>query len=953
MSEIKYSKYQEAIFDWVQNGKGNAVVQAVAGSGKTFTIVEAVKLIPEDSKVLFLAFNNSIVKELQTKIKGDNIHVKTSHSLGFSLLKEHFKDIKVQLNEYKYSNFFKKNFLELAQYSNLKTKKDISDFKENILDLLDLARVYLCASEEDIEALADKYDYCFISNEAEIILRLIAWGVENCEEVDFTDMISLPNYLDLKTKKYRYDFVLLDECQDQSIAMQLLFKRVIKKGGRWIAVGDGSQCQPAGTKILLSNGNEKNIEDIKIGDRVVTYDARDKSSFMNYMPKEHNLKYACKVLDTANRYVDKTIKIKTMDGKESEYSFNHICYAKINKEHAYKTYILYLTSNNKGMWRIGITQLFKYTNSKHTFGLKGRMSGERCNKGWILKMYDNYVDAKMDESLYSLMFQIPQITFRCDDRKIVISDKHVEQFFVDINLFGNLNDRAKNCLEYFNKDINYPFSESNKRNHRSKEHIFEIEACNLFPKYMDVGIFNPQNIQYRTHGKNKRKYERIRIEYSQITDLNVINETKKVYSLDVERRHNYVADGILTHNCINSFAGSDLESYDKLTKEPYTITLPLSICYRCPKVIEPIAQKYVPNFEVKENAIEGKVNHDLKVDDIIDGSMVLCRNTAPLISLYMKLLAKNKKAFVKGRDIGNNMIKMIEKTEKLELNVNLKADGVFVQLYKRLFETRDKLMLKKGLDYAEASVHDATMYIHDVIDALKVLSEGLKTSLELIQRINYVFSDTNTGDGITLSTIHKSKGLEAEHIYILCPSLIPSKYAFKDWEIQSEKNLQYVMYTRTKNTLNFISEKDFSPSIAYNDVDAVLSTLRVIEPIVFNILNPEQQFTQVANNELYKISSDVKNIEETEKPALKVTTDDVDQSEKFAEIYAKKKKRFEKLLLGLTWEDALDTMNDLNLSNDIRVVKEDNKNYIITCDFKPDRLNITLVDKFITDIEFG
>ena len=65
---FKPSKYQTAVYQHVTNGTGNAVIDAVAGSGKSTTIVEALKLIPSNLKVLFLAFNKAIVEELSIKI---------------------------------------------------------------------------------------------------------------------------------------------------------------------------------------------------------------------------------------------------------------------------------------------------------------------------------------------------------------------------------------------------------------------------------------------------------------------------------------------------------------------------------------------------------------------------------------------------------------------------------------------------------------------------------------------------------------------------------------------------------------------------------------------------------------------------------------------------------------------------------------------------------------------
>ena len=50
------SQYQEAIFNWVSTGSGDALVEAVAGSGKTTTLIESSKLI-KNKRILFCAFN--------------------------------------------------------------------------------------------------------------------------------------------------------------------------------------------------------------------------------------------------------------------------------------------------------------------------------------------------------------------------------------------------------------------------------------------------------------------------------------------------------------------------------------------------------------------------------------------------------------------------------------------------------------------------------------------------------------------------------------------------------------------------------------------------------------------------------------------------------------------------------------------------------------------------------
>ncbi len=77
------SPYQQAIFDWITEGKGkNLVVEAVAGSGKTTTGVMALELLNPALLTAFIAFNSHIVKELKARAP-EHVNVMTYHSLGY------------------------------------------------------------------------------------------------------------------------------------------------------------------------------------------------------------------------------------------------------------------------------------------------------------------------------------------------------------------------------------------------------------------------------------------------------------------------------------------------------------------------------------------------------------------------------------------------------------------------------------------------------------------------------------------------------------------------------------------------------------------------------------------------------------------------------------------------------------------------------------------------------
>jgi superfamily I DNA/RNA helicase len=68
-----------------------------------------------------------------------------------------------------------------------------------------------------------------------------------------------------------------------------------------------------------------------------------------------------------------------------------------------------------------------------------------------------------------------------------------------------------------------------------------------------------------------------------------------------------------------------------------------------------------------------------------------------------------------------------------------------------------------------------------------------------------LFTDTSaSGEVVTLSSIHRAKGLEADNVVILEPELLAAR-ARDPEAFQQEKNLLYVALTRAKNHLAFAS----------------------------------------------------------------------------------------------------------------------------------------------------
>ena len=83
---IKGTIEQEEIWNEIVNTTNDVIVNAGAGTGKTFTIVEGANRANEVRKG-FLCFNKSIQTELQERLP-EGVEARTFHSLGMKAVRD-------------------------------------------------------------------------------------------------------------------------------------------------------------------------------------------------------------------------------------------------------------------------------------------------------------------------------------------------------------------------------------------------------------------------------------------------------------------------------------------------------------------------------------------------------------------------------------------------------------------------------------------------------------------------------------------------------------------------------------------------------------------------------------------------------------------------------------------------------------------------------------------------
>jgi superfamily I DNA/RNA helicase len=252
ISDIVLSPQQAAIMDWVDDGSGSAFVEAVAGSGKTTTLIEACKRM--SGSVALLAFNKKIADEIKMRIRGvaDNVRAGTFHSFGLAAWKGRYPKVRVDarakskamIAECKVPYLLQpavKKLVSLAKQAGAEDTRHRETEKTFVLidHLIDRHDVIADVDTRgmDQEAIAD-----VVLDLGKYAVRCLEWSREaGSHTIDYDDMIWLPVTTQGASFTY-YDWVLVDEAQDTNTVRRMLSSQICTLDARTIWVGDRHQA---------------------------------------------------------------------------------------------------------------------------------------------------------------------------------------------------------------------------------------------------------------------------------------------------------------------------------------------------------------------------------------------------------------------------------------------------------------------------------------------------------------------------------------------------------------------------------------------------------------------------------------------------------------------------------------------------------------------------------------
>ncbi len=257
------------------------------------------------------------------------------------------------------------------------------------------------------------------------------------------------------------------------------------------------------------------------------------------------------------------------------------------------------------------------------------------------------------------------------------------------------------------------------------------------------------------------------------------------------------------HQAIYGFTGTDNDSLEQIAREYRAVRLPLTVTYRCPKAVVAEARKYVSHIEAHETAPEGEVlTYDYAdiQDRVQVGDAVLCRYNKYLVSLCFRLIRSGVGAKIEGRQIGEGLVKLAGRWKRVR---TLNA------LESKLVEFRDREVAKAEEREDERRVEEITDR-HETMMVLIGRSRelGHDQVSELQAMIREMFEDAEKVDMrrvVLLCSAHRSKGLEWDRVHILGLDEVMPGRASRDWQLQQEINLCYVVVTRAKQVLHLVT----------------------------------------------------------------------------------------------------------------------------------------------------
>lgn len=273
----KLDKEQKRV---VLSDEVNTLVLAGAGSGKSLTIVGKVKYLinyknVNPKHILCISFTNKACDSLKEKIKdstNNEVEVLTFHKLGLKILEldeVNYSITRSDTLEYVVNEYMNYMVLDEGYYMNLileyldiphrdvkaiynkyKKSKEFILLKKLVVKFINLFKsncykrkmfdIFFLENKKNFNKKIREKNYLFLTLCLKIY-DLYESELASLYEIDFNDMLIKARDVIEKIDIY-YEYIIIDEFQDTSLARLMLIKKLLKKtNAKLLCVGDDFQ----------------------------------------------------------------------------------------------------------------------------------------------------------------------------------------------------------------------------------------------------------------------------------------------------------------------------------------------------------------------------------------------------------------------------------------------------------------------------------------------------------------------------------------------------------------------------------------------------------------------------------------------------------------------------------------------------------------------------------------
>lgn len=747
----------------------NMAIEAGAGTGKTSTLILLAESTPRRGQ--YIAFNKAIVAEAGEKFPG-TVNCSTAHSLAFQAVGRDYRErlgnsrrmrsdaiaLKLGINPFScgektlgtpyLGGLVMAAVTRFCQSADMEPSEKHVPYVAAIDELRDGARTY--SNNNHLQ----RYIIPYVKK---------AWA----------DLINPNGALPFKHDHYlkiwhlsgpriSADYILFDEAQDANPVLLAIVGA--QTHAQRVYVGDTQQCQPAGTLVTVvdsyKRGNRRTgvipatyrqipIEDILPGDCVVTFDVA--KSFLRRM--------GATVSRVAARDFSGDLFQVQVGSRFSKYTPEHRCVVRVGDAFGEK-WLVYLMRKGHS-FRVGLVRGV-YETQSGMIGLPMRLYAEGADAAWVLSSHDSEAEARVAETICGYRYHLPTLRFRQGTERGISQDA-LDGFWSAV---GDLSEKATSCLEDHGRKIALPLITRESRLYRRRSQI--IAACNL----MNGMLMLPFDGAMSAEGKQVAQKSWLEIKVGRVT------YTGKVHSLEVEQFGTYVADGIVTHNCIYGFTGA-INALDRI-RECGGETALLTQSFRFGPAIAEVANNILDMIDGAMLRLVGTDSILSVIRPIAEPNAILCRTNAAAVRTVISIQKDNRIAALVGG--GDEVVRF--------------AKGAH------------ELMEKGSTEHPDLACFDSWAAVSEYVAQdeqggelrlmVKLVDDfGVETILAALDR-----AVRESDADVIVSTAHKSKGREWASVQLAGDFLPVAKMG------TDELRLLYVSVTRAKRDLD-ITAIDF------------------------------------------------------------------------------------------------------------------------------------------------